>query len=145
MKRGKKQLSTAAKKVILGKLYRFQRGKCRYCKRKVRLPQTVQDGISYVHADDTATIDHLYSRFDLRRYAVGGNHWKAMVCACRKCNGDRSFEEHRSINAMGLEAMQEIFDIRALIDTAFEQERDTAIETYRCGVYKIKRMPKGVR
>jgi len=42
--------------------------------------------------DNMATIDHLYSRMDPRRYVQNGNE-TSHVLACRKCNLERSKED----------------------------------------------------
>lgn len=61
---------------------------CHWCGRLTRLTNNPNGIIP----DDAATVDHLYSKFDLRRWVKAENE-KRYVLACRLCNWNRSFNE----------------------------------------------------
>lgn len=92
---------------ILSKLYISGSKKCAYCGSYVCRSRT-----SSVRWPNTATIDHVYPRYDIRRYAMGGD--KKVVLCCYECNQKRT---RRDFNAMNDQYYTEtnIYDIR-LID-----------------------------
>jgi hypothetical protein len=65
---------------------------CRICGRLTVLP--VQDKHA-PQTPDTATLDHLFSRYDVRRYLyTTGPRYRLL---CRECNNTRGVQETESI------------------------------------------------
>lgn len=67
--------------------------KCVYCNRK--LIRSEETGRQF--HPDMATIDHLYSRMDIRRFIVKDSD-KYVVLSCMKCNQRLALEERKVIN-----------------------------------------------
>lgn len=65
-------------------LWHAQGGLCAWCKRQTQLVEGEHNGKRT--SGLAATIDHLYSRLDERRYTQRQRH----VMACSTCNGRRS-------------------------------------------------------
>ncbi len=70
-------------------LYAMQCGKCCYCNRHCVWEN--RSGYRGALLPDQATIEHVYSKYDLRRFAIGGN--EELMMACNKCNQDRNHRE----------------------------------------------------
>jgi hypothetical protein len=67
--------------------------------------------------EDAATLEHIYPRNDIRRYAHAGackKFWT--VCACYECNIKRDNQQKTKIYSYKKRAEAEIFDIRILVD-----------------------------
>lgn len=70
------------------KLYNKAKGKCFYCKRTTRVQTNKRNQVSL---DWDATVDHRYSKNDIRRHIKGMD--KKIVLCCFKCNQDRNKKE----------------------------------------------------
>lgn len=70
----------------LRRLLRENGPKCHYCG-CTTVPPTPGKASQ---AHNSATVEHIYPKIDLRRYAEGGN---IVVIACRRCNSNRGTTE----------------------------------------------------
>lgn len=50
--------------------------------------------------DNTATIDHIFSRYDIRRACVNGSKW---VLSCHKCNDHRCRVDNRRMQQINFD------------------------------------------
>ena len=80
-----------AKRKLVANLFMKQKFLCYWCDKKLIMyqPSQLSNGIV---PDNAATLDHLYERFDPRRYKPyepGETIEDRHVCACSKCNGKR--------------------------------------------------------
>ena len=64
---------------------------CHWCKQETVLA----DWPNSIQPDNAATVDHLFSKLDPRRYEPGGE--LAKVLACHACNSKRAVEEHEAL------------------------------------------------
>jgi hypothetical protein len=83
------------KRSILRRLYKQQAGKCCYCKKNTKLPVS-GDSITG-DAENSASIEHVYSKWDIRRYAQKGDH-QFVKMSCRKCNQERQAIEQKLLS-----------------------------------------------
>ena len=85
--RGKKRLH---KKQKVWRLWRFVEieGKCEYCGTMMRMPETGEIA-SKDQPDNTATVDHLYSK----GHPLRNTKQQRLVLVCRKCNHDKGMLE----------------------------------------------------
>jgi hypothetical protein len=74
VKRSYSRKSVITNSLMIGYNYR-----CVYCGRVVKRAK------GHLHADDNATGDHVYNKFDMRRALS-----KKLVLCCLKCNNDRN-------------------------------------------------------
>lgn len=74
------------------KLWQFDK-RCHWCGIETKLLNVPE--IEGPAPDDMATIDHLVSRYDIRRWIKRGN---AKVLSCYKCNARRAAEETASLS-----------------------------------------------
>jgi hypothetical protein len=72
----------------LVRLFHEQQGRCTHCGKQLQLPVAKKMNKSY---HDTATLDHVYDRFDIRRALAPG----LVVLACHSCNHHRGIENSR--------------------------------------------------
>lgn len=78
------------KRSRLAILYKEQGGICYYCGIKtIRIPS----GTSGLLPDNAATIEHLYSKFDIRRWVQKSN-LSNTVMSCNRCNKNRCIREN---------------------------------------------------
>lgn len=98
---------SARHRTMLKQLYAEQEGKCCYCNCDCKFyPPEQLDNKSYPH--DLATLEHLFDRFDIRRWAKHqGDGVEAHKMACYKCNTTRGFERN-----ILMESKVEFFDIK---------------------------------
>jgi len=68
---------------------------CSHCGQLTILVDPQKDRPFY---DNEATIDHVYSRLDPRRYVPKQKGEVRRILACRKCNGERGGEENRALS-----------------------------------------------
>ncbi len=73
---------------------------CHWCKQEVFRSKRKRC------VDNSATIDHIYEKNDIRRYLVTED--ENTVCACHKCNNDRAIIEQKK--------RKYIFDRNEIID-----------------------------
>ena len=74
----------------LVRLFQEQQGRCTHCGKQLRLPIAKKMNKSY---SNTATLDHVYDRFDIRRALAPG----LVVLACHSCNHLRGIENSRQL------------------------------------------------
>jgi hypothetical protein len=87
----RKKPKSNRKRLIL--LFKRQQGKCCYCGCQTILPKK---GYRGKHSENTSTIEHIYSNFDLRRLFLLGRFEKIKM-SCLKCNHARGREEEIKI------------------------------------------------
>ena len=68
--------------------------KCHYC--GVKVIKNIRSnlnafGMPKIMPPNQATIDHVYSKWDIRRFTQTGG--KVIVLACNKCNQDKNIKE----------------------------------------------------
>lgn len=68
------------RKFIISRLKK-QKGRCAYCSIKLDPNKIAFNG---VQTDDMATVEHIYSKLDIRRYLS-----EKKVVTCYKCNNDK--------------------------------------------------------
>lgn len=73
---------------LLPRLHGMNRGRCFYCNRSTKLPD------SPVLKDYHATIDHVYTKIDIRRLLL--HYADHVVLACYKCNNGMGTEQLNS-------------------------------------------------
>ena len=93
----------------VSELWKNQNGKCYYCGIKTI---KLTPGFCGIIPMNAATLEHLYSRYDIRRF-IQINKRSNTVMACRKCNSDRATKENAEMKFHFLPL--ECFDIRNLI------------------------------
>jgi hypothetical protein len=67
-----------------------------------------------VTPDDQATIEHIHSRFDIRRMIEDRKQAWAVALWCNRCNQDRSIRENCLLNPFTAELLAPPLDIRCL-------------------------------
>lgn len=79
---------------LLEKLFRKYKQKCCYCKQKVVLTQR-GDGVNATRFPNSATIEHKYTKLDIRRNV---EHRRSRYrLSCYKCNLTRGNENFNSV------------------------------------------------
>jgi len=72
---------------------------CYYCKVETKLYEDVRkahgEAVLVQRPDDMATVEHLYSLLDKRRYVL--DFYSNLVLACYKCNTKRSVEDQSQL------------------------------------------------
>lgn len=91
---------------LLKRLYLQQEGLCYYCQRKC---YKMDEGWQGAQKDNTATVEHLHPRNDIRRYLTGDEGYTVM--ACFECN-QRANEEFWAGMLKDYEGLEEITLIR---------------------------------
>lgn len=106
-------------------LFYKQDGACYYCKQPMRLiKNNIHSLFNMPLPDDAATLEHIYSKHDIRRYAkIGKLYYKQKgkwtVCCCYKCNNGRGSLEAKLCNSWPPGYKKHVFDIRILINPTF--------------------------
>jgi hypothetical protein len=68
---------------------------CHYCGVKT---EPTEAGVNKcTHNPNTATVDHVYSRFNLKRWVYGEEGEVRYVLACQHCNNQRQIQEFKSL------------------------------------------------
>ena len=94
----KKHVSNMSKEEWKEGMFELQEGKCVYCNCDMVLTDfnTLSKNKRKTIGKRLATIEHIYSRYDLRRFTKEGASRK--VLACKTCNNKRSQIENRQFS-----------------------------------------------
>jgi hypothetical protein len=76
--------SNKRKRLLIRSLWILQEGKCYYCNVDTILPERIKNKNHRALPPQTATIEHIYARWDDRRKKMN-----KIVLACYKCNKTR--------------------------------------------------------
>lgn len=107
-------LPVAKAQKIRYRLMSKHRGICQYCGVRMKLPKKNHE--YKIIPAKTATLDHYYSRFDIRRY-IPGQHKNVILC-CYQCNQNRAKRENNLYGKQRYADMYPPFDIRELLNPA---------------------------
>ena len=111
-KGSKTYLSTEIRNSFLLKMVNDQNEICHYCKGRMKIKSDNPFDTSL------ASIEHLYSKLDIRRYLN-----ESTVATCKKCNWEKAHEEQRQINKLCPSYKQKYY--KSLVRSLLNNEKET--------------------
>lgn len=111
-KGNKTYLSTEIRNSFLLKMVNDQNEICHYCKGRMKVKSDNPFDTSL------ASIEHLYSKLDIRRYLNENT-----VATCKKCNWEKAYEEQRQINKLCPSYKQKYY--KSLVRSLLNNEKET--------------------
>lgn len=111
-KGNKTYLSNEIRNSFLLKMVNDQNEICHYCKGRMKIKSDNPFDTSL------ASIEHLYSKLDIRRYLN-----ESTVATCKKCNWEKAHEEQRQINKLCPSYKQKYY--KSLVRSLLNNEKET--------------------
>lgn len=100
------------------KLWKVRKGKCVYCGAVTIHPKFKKEGGGTTPLN-AATIDHVYSKNDIRRFTERGK-W-SLVLSCYECNKNKNIRERCVLSDNTYKRLYPPFDIRELLHMEKQQ------------------------